>query len=143
VGFAKMLMASLVLQVETSMKVAAVQHVRDLRWNYISKSEETTLVAKFRKGYLLAWGSTVGTRVAEGRKEARDEAQRFTGKELAVLNTSALAKKACDDHYGDQKLRKARTVLVSQTGQSAGRRDGRTAQLGINEVGGRRTALSR
>ena len=145
VDFTKMLIASLMLQVETSMKVATTQHVRELRYQWVSKNEETRLVSQFRKGYLLAWGDAVGRRVAEGRKEARDEAQRFTGKELAVLDTAALARKTAEDLHkaNGSKIRTARTVITSADGYTAGRKDGRTAQLGINEVGGRRTALAR
>jgi hypothetical protein len=140
VDFAKMLIASLMLQVETSMKVATVQHVRDLRAQWVSKREETRFVDRFRKGYLLSWGSAVGRRVAEGRKEAREEAERYTGKELALLDTTALAKQASkdwDEAHGFRTV-SARAVLVSDTGKTAGARDGRRAQLGINEVGGSR-----
>lgn len=145
VDFAKMLLASLTLQVETSMKVAAVRHKRELDWDWrLTKSDVTKLVSRFRKGYLLAWGSTVGSRVAEGRAEAREEAQRFTGKELAVLDTKELAKKASEDwnRANGFRITKSRPVLVSETGRTAGRRDGLRARLGTNEVGGRRTALN-
>lgn len=145
VDFAKMLFASLALQVEGSMKVAAARHLFDIRHNrWVTKAEEARLISQFRKGYLLAWGSTVGERLAQGRQEAREEAEKYTGKELAVLNTAALARKTSDDFYEERgsKLRTARNVLVSATGSSAGRKDGRRAQLGINEVGGSRTSIS-
>ncbi len=145
VDFAKMLIASLVMQFETSMKVAGVQHQRELNDDWrLTKNDITRLMSLFRKGYLLSWGSAVGSRVAEGRKEARDEAVRYTGKELAVLDTSDLAKRASDEWNKAEgsRVRTARTVRVSDTGRTAGRRDGMRAQLGINEVGGRRTALS-
>jgi hypothetical protein len=143
VDFAKMLIASLTLQVETSMKVAVTRFVRELRMQYVSKNYETRETAKFRKGYLLSWGSTVGRRIAEGRQEAREEAQRFTGKELAVLDTSNLAKRASEEwnEANGFKIGKARAVVVSRTGQMAGVQDGRRAQLGINEVGGSRRSL--
>lgn len=152
VDFAKMLLASLTLQVETSMKVATTRFVRELRESadrqYIyglPKSVETSETAKFRKGYLLTWGSVVGRRVAAGRQEARDEAQQFTGKELAVLDTFALAKKTAQDlaEAEGSKIRSSRAVTVSQDGRMAGAKDGRRAQLGINEVGGTRKALAR
>ena len=145
VDFAKMLLASLAMQVETSMKVASVQHQRELNDDWrTTKNVVARLMGQFRKGYLLSWGTVVGRRIAEGRKEARDEAQQFTGKELAVLNTADLAKKAAEDWHKEQgtKVRAARSITVSDTGRSAGRRDGMRAQLGINEVGGRRTAIS-
>jgi hypothetical protein len=138
VDFARMLIASLTLQVETSMKVASVRHRRELQMNWVSKSEEAKLLDRFRKGYLLAWGSTVGARVSQGREDARQEVSRETGKEIALLDTTALAKKAMEDAH--PKTRSARAVLVSSTGKQAGARDGMRTQLGINEVGGDRRA---
>lgn len=141
VDFAKVLMASLMLQVETGMKVATVQHQRELRMDWrVSQSRENTLVAQFRKGYLRAWGAVVGRRMAQGREEARQEASASSGKEIVLRDTSALAQAAMDELY--PKVRTARSVIVSETGRTAGARDGRRAQLGSNEVGGSRTSLS-
>jgi hypothetical protein len=129
VAFAKVLMASLLLQVETSMKVATAQHRRELMADrYVTKSDMTRMINEFRKGYLLAWADTVGRRVREGREEARQEASISMGKEVALRDPSALSRAAVEARY--PKTRKARAVRVSDTGRTAGRRDGRTASIG-------------
>lgn len=142
--FAKLLIPSLLLQVETSLKVATVQHKRDLDMDWrLTRNEVTRLMALFRKGYLLSWGRTVGARIRAGREEAREEASRETGKEIALLDYSQRSEAAMDAWREDRglKIRKARKVLFSADGASAGRRDGARARLGTNEVGGSRTAL--
>lgn len=143
VGVAQMMIASFTLQMETSMKVAGVQHKRelDMNWN-ITPNQVTKLLAEFRRSYLMAWGGMVGIRVKAGRKEAEQEATQALGKEIALIDTKVLADKASKDWnkaaYG-RAPRQARAVIVSQDGTTAGRKDGRRAQLGINEVGGNRT----
>lgn len=129
VDFAKFLMASLLLQVETSMKVATTQHRRELMADWrITKNDVTRLIGQFRKGYLLAWGDTVGLRVREGREDARQEASIEMGKQIALRDTSLLSQAAVNEAY--PKTRKARAVRVSDTGRTAGRRDGRKASIG-------------
>lgn len=143
--FAKTLIASLTLQVETSMKVASARYRRELQDNCVPRNEQASMLARFRKGYLLSWGDTVGYRIRQGRQDARQEAQRETGKEIALLDTSALSQAALDAWNEEQgtKTCTARPVLVSETGKTAGRKDGMRAQLGINEVGGtKRTSLA-
>lgn len=133
VDFAKVLMASFLLQVETSMKVAVTQHRRELMADWrVTKSDVTRLVNEFRRGYLLAWADTVGRRFREGREEARVEASIEMGKQIALRDPSALSQAALDKKY--PKLRKARAVSVSQTGKTAGRRDGLRASLGGKEL---------
>lgn len=129
VDFAKVLMASLLLQAETSMKVATVQHRRELMADRrVTKNDATRLVGQFRKGYLIAFGDMVGYRMSQGREDARKEASVEAGTAIALRDTSALSKAAMDEAF--PKTRKARNVIVSQTGQSAGRRDGRRADIG-------------
>lgn len=139
--FAKMLIASLLLQMETGMFVASRQHQRELKDNWLPANAITKQLGLFRKGYLFAWGDAVGARVSRGREDARQEAERETGKEIVLASDAERSRSAMeawhDDLYGS-KMRKSRTVYVSQTGKIAGREDGRKAQLGINEVGGQR-----
>lgn len=131
VDFAKFLIASLTLQVETSMKVAAVQYQREIKFQ-VAPRHVSTMVAKFRKGYMLAWGSTVGRRMDQGREEARQEASAATGKEVALRDVSTLVENAVTAMYG--KTRTARSVKISVSGATAGRRDGMRANLGNNEL---------
>ncbi len=133
VDFAKFLMTSLLLQVETSMKVATTRHRRELSMDWrLRKSDITRLVTQFRRGYLLAFGDTVGHRVRQGREDARQEASIEMGKAIALRDTSALSEAAMKAAY--PKTRKARSVLVSDTGRTAGRRDGRRANIGGNAL---------
>lgn len=141
VGFAKMLIASFTLQFETSMKVASVQHKRELDSNWrVTANNIPRMLSDFRKSYLLSWGEAVGYRVLRGRRQAEQEATQALGKEIALLDASALTSNAKDE-WNKERGSKTRTrnyAIVSETGESAGRKDGRRAQLGINEVGGDR-----
>jgi hypothetical protein len=146
VDFAKMLIASLMLQMESSLAVAVKRHRRELEWQWVPVKEINRLVKDFRKSYIMAWGTTVGQRVAAGRKQAVREASVETGKEIVLMDDSGRSKAAQEvwhkAQYGEKaKLRSSRPIaIVSQTGVQAGARDGRTAQLGTNEVGGTRRA---
>lgn len=148
VDFAKMLVASFIMQMETSLVVAVAQHKRELESQWLYPNEVAKLVKDFRKSYIAAWGSMVGRRMKAGRQQAVREASRETGKEIVLLDDSKRAEAAQKAwhkaQYGpNSKLRSARQfVFTSEDGKSAGARDGRRAQLGINEVGGSRRALS-
>lgn len=148
VDFAKMLVSSCLMQMESGLVVAVKQHRRELESQWLYKSEVTKLVADFRKSYIAAWGQTVGVRMEAGRKQAAREASAETGKEIVLVDDSSRSKAAQEAwhkaQYGpNSKLRASRRIVyTSQSGISAGRRDGQRAQLGINEVGGGRTALS-
>jgi len=148
VDFAKMLIASLTMQMETGLAVAVRQHRRELERQWLYKNEVNKLIRDFRKSYIVAWGHTVGARMTAGRQQAAREASAETGKEIVLVDDSKRSKAAQEawhkEQFGpDAKLRSARRIVVtSEDGVSAGRRDGRRAQLGINEVGGRRRALS-
>jgi hypothetical protein len=137
VPFAKMLISSLSIQMETGMKVATAQHLHEIRWDgRMNKAQEAKAVSTFRKGYLMAWGETVGRRVRAGREDARQEASSSAGKEIALLDTRSLAQLALDAWNKERgtKTRSARPVIVSEFGSTAGRKDGRKAQLGINQL---------
>jgi hypothetical protein len=148
VDFAKMLVASFTMQMETGMAVAVKQHRRELERQYLYPGEINKLVKDFRKSYVISWGQAVSRRMKAGRAQAATEASRETGKEIVLVDdskrTEAAQKAWHQEQYGEKaKLRAGRKlVITSDDGASAGRRDGLRAQLGINEVGGRRTSLN-
>lgn len=148
VDFAKMLVASFTMQMESSLAVAVKEHRRELERQWLLPKEVNQFVKDFRKSYLATWGTTVGARMKAGRTMAAKEATREMGKEIVLVDDSARTKAAQlawhKAQYGDRaKLRAGRRlVITSQDGASAGRRDGQSAQLGINEVGGTRRALA-
>lgn len=148
VDFAKMLVASFTMQMETGMAVAVKEHRRELGRQYLYPDEINKLVKDFRKSYVISWGTAVSRRMKAGRQQAATDASRETGKEIVLVDDSKRTKAAQlawhQEQYGAKaKLRSSRKLVVtSDDGASAGRRDGMRAQLGVNEVGGRRTALS-
>lgn len=148
VDFAKMLIASFTLQMETAMAVAVKQHRRELERQYLYPDEISKLVKNFRKSYIATWGSTVGRRMKAGRQEAAAEATREMGKEIVLVDDSKRAEAAQQDWFAEEygprsKMRSSRKIVItSHDGASAGRRDGQRAQLGVNEVGGGRRSLS-
>lgn len=167
--FAKMLIASFTMQMETALTVAVREHRRELERQWLSKREVTSLVGKFRKSYIGAWATVVGRRMELGRSQAvqeaaqervddqanapREERVRMgrksldaaeVGKEIMlslkqdVERASEAQKQWHKQEYGEKtKLRSGRKfIFASRDGVSAGREDGRRAQLGVNEIGG-------
>lgn len=143
-AMAEILIASLILQMEATMAVAAKAHRRDLIEGWVSDSELTKMVYRFRLSYLLSWGTTVGHRVRAARQLAQDDASEATGKEVVLADTSKLAKDTSSDWAVEQgyTTRDSRKVMVTATGAQAGRADGMRASIGGNEIGGSRTALA-
>lgn len=129
---AKTLIASLILQVETTMAVAVRTHRRELADYGYYPSEIEKDVYRFRQSYLVGWGKAVSRRVLEGREEARVEASSATGKEIALVDDSQRSHAAKTAKYS--KLTKARRVTVTSTGMSAGARDGRRADIGLRSL---------
>jgi hypothetical protein len=159
VEFAKILLTSLSLQMETGLAVKSRDERRrleDRNW-FETPSKITTKVANFRKGYLIAFGSTVGKRIKDGRKEAVQEARQEAqaeayargidgaelakvGSAIALRDTRELADAAMNEHCPG--LKTARQVKYSVQGYIAGKDDGNRADIGLTRVGGSRTALT-
>lgn len=142
-AMAEILIASLLLQMETAMAAAARTHRRDLIKGWVFDSELTKLVYRFRVSYLMSWGSTVGKRIRAVRQLAQEDASEATGKEIVLADTSKLAKDTSKQWANDQDFttRAARKVVVTATGVTAGRADGLRASIGGNEISGTRTSL--
>lgn len=143
-SMAEILISSLLLQMENTMKVASTQHRRELIDGWVSTSELNTLVYRFRVSYLMSWGKTVGARVRAGRQLAEHEVSEATGKDIVLADTSDQAKVASKSWAEDNgyTTRKSRSVMVTATGVGAGRADGLRASIGGNEIGGSRRSLS-
>jgi hypothetical protein len=144
-AMAEILISSLLLQMEGTMKVAATQHRRDLIEGWIDTAELNRMIYRFRVSYLMAWGKTVGARVRAGRQLAEHEASEATGKDIVLADTRDQAKRFSLDWAKDSgyTTRKTRTVMVTAHGAQAGRADGLRASIGGNEVGGQRRPLGR
>lgn len=152
----EVLLTSLLLQMESSLALAAKKRRRFLNEETWSSAQEINNdIRAFRISYLMTYGSTVGQRIKEGRKEALAEA-RFEaqaeayangveGKELAnvgsalvLVDESARTASFMDDwyqkQYGHKPRKGPRLRTFSASGSRAGHHDGQRADIGQTRI---------
>jgi hypothetical protein len=140
----KALMYSISLQMEMGLKEASREERARLdKIYYLSQSQSNGEVLRFRRGYIRAFGTTVGSRVGAAQQEAMEEAKREleaegltlnSSTELVLANSSEQAKIFMDAWYfetsGGAKLRTSTSrAKASSLGRDAGNRDGRKADI--------------
>lgn len=140
----KALLYSMSLQMEEGLKTASKAERQRLdQVYYLSQSDRNREILQFRRGYLRAFGATVGSRVKAAQKEAMDEVKRELAEQGQVLASSTelvlaeSSKRASafmngwySDSFGGQKLRTtSNRARASVKGREAGRKDGVRADI--------------
>ena len=139
----KALVYSISLQMEMGLKDATKAERERLNKNYwLTQADRNRDVLLFRRGYLRAFGVTVGSRIKAAQQEAMDEAKREleaqgrtlnASTELVLANSSEEAGSFMQAWYFENSGGKLRTTTnrarSSSLGREAGARDGRKADI--------------
>lgn len=140
----KSLLYSVSMQMEEGLKVASKDERKRLDDTvyYMTQTERNREILLFRRGYLRAFGSTVGSRVKAAQQEAMDEVKKelqeqgmelSSSTELVLAGSAERAKNAMYTWYSDTFGGKVRTTTnrarASMKGREAGRRDGVRADI--------------
>jgi hypothetical protein len=140
----KALLYSISLQMEEGLKTSSKAERQRLdRIYYLSQSDRNREILQFRRGYLRAFGATVGSRVQAAQQEAMDEVKReleeqgqalSSSTELVLAESSGRASTFMNvwytDSFGGKKLKiNSNRARASAEGRKAGWKDGARADI--------------
>lgn len=154
----KALLYSVSLQMEDGLKAASKAERKRLDDTvyYLTQAERNREILQFRRGYLRAFGSTVGSRVKAAQQEAMEQVKReleeqglklSSSTELVLAESSERAKYFMYSWYSENysdgpKLRTTTNrAKASMKGREAGRRDGVRADIDPPKADTTRRAL--